>query len=363
MNDTCKNWVVVVVMAVLCFGLSAWCILKPADAYSQTERRPLAQFPDSQEDFSSEFESYSADQFPLRERFRKLYAAFRFYGLGQLDVNDIYLAEDYAAKLEYPLNTDSVDWALSRFQKIADLYLTGQSAYVAVVPDKGYFLAEKHSYPAMDYEALFEAVREGTESFATYLDLPQQLSLDQYYRTDTHWRQETLADTAAWLGQQMGVTVKQDYTKQELDQPFYGVYYGQAALPMEPDTLCYLTNDTLNQLQAVSYDTGKPESIPLYDMEKAHGKDGYELFLSGPLSLITITNPSAANSRELIVFRDSFGSSIAPLLASGYRKVTLVDIRYLAPSMVGRFVDFENADILFLYSTLVLNNSEGQLLP
>ena len=81
------------------------------------------------------------------------------------------------------------------------------------------------------------------------------------------------------------------------------------------------------------------------------------MFLSGSLSLITIENPNATTDKELVIFRDSFGSSIAPLLVEGYAKVTLVDIRYIASDLVGRFVDFENQDVLFLYSTLVLNNS------
>ena len=92
-------------------------------------------------------------------------------------------------------------------------------------------------------------------------------------------------------------------------------------------------------------------------MEKAYGKDPYEMFLSGSLSLITIENPNATTDKELVIFRDSFGSSIAPLLVEGYAKITLVDIRYITSDLVGRFIDFENQDVLFLYSTLVLNNS------
>jgi len=45
------------------------------------------------------------------------------------------------------------------------------------------------------------------------------------------------------------------------------------------------------------------------------------------------------------------------LLAQSYAKVTAVDIRYMMPAMVGNFVDFTDADVLFLYSSTVLNNS------
>ena len=37
--------------------------------------------------------------------------------------------------------------------------------------------------------------------------------------------------------------------------------------------------------------------------------------------------------------------------------MTLVDTRYIAPALLGDYVDFTNCDVLFLYSTLVLNES------
>ena len=92
-------------------------------------------------------------------------------------------------------------------------------------------------------------------------------------------------------------------------------------------------------------------------MKKAEGKDPYEMFLSGTAPLITIENPSANVSKELVLFRDSFGSSLAPLMAEGYKKITVVDIRYIQSAFIGNFVDFEGADVLFLYSTTLLNNS------
>jgi len=46
-----------------------------------------------------------------------------------------------------------------------------------------------------------------------------------------------------------------------------------------------------------------------------------------------------------------------PLLSRGYKTVTVVDIRYLSSAMLSRFMDFRGKDVLFLYSTLVLNSS------
>ena len=93
-------------------------------------------------------------------------------------------------------------------------------------------------------------------------------------------------------------------------------------------------------------------------MKKANGKDPYEMYLSGPVSLITIENQDTTSDKELIIFRDSFASSITPLLIEAYSKITLVDIRYLRSDFLDKFIDFNHQDILFLYSSLVLNNSE-----
>ena len=58
---------------------------------------------------------------------------------------------------------------------------------------------------------------------------------------------------------------------------------------------------------------------------------------------------------------DSFGSAISPLFLEGYSKITLIDLRYVASQLLPEFVTFhENQDVLFLYSTSLLNS--GMLL-
>jgi hypothetical protein len=103
---------------------------------------------------------------------------------------------------------------------------------------------------------------------------------------------------------------------------------------------------------------GDPELL-VYDMEKGRGKDPYELFLSGNQAMVRITNPANTEGKRLIIFRDSFGSSITPLPAQGYSEVLLLDLRYVSSAFVGKLANFRNADVLFMYSTLLLNNSTG----
>ena len=363
MNQKLKNLVTVTLLASFLFGFGVWAAVKPADTVSLSERRRLAQLPAVSTStvlsgkFMSDFESYMLDQFPQREEWRTLKALTGRYVFHQLDSNGVYLVDGYAARLDRPLNEASLAHAAERFRYLYDSYLAegGSKVYLSIIPDKSYFLAQANGYPAPDYDALAERLREQTE-FASYIDLYGQLSIEDYYRTDSHWRQERLPSVAAYLAQQMGVTLTGEYTENLLDRPYYGVYCGYAALPMEPDELRYLTSEALADCTVYNYETGKAGTV--YDMEKGGGNDPYELFLSGSVSLLTIENPNAETDRELIVFRDSFGSSLAPLLAEGYAKITLADIRYLPAAQLGKLLDFHGQDVLLLYSAAVLNNSE-----
>lgn len=344
--------------------LTAFAWFSPGKDISDTERRALAQFPELSiktllsGDFMGKFESYTLDQFPLRDTFRQIKALFHYNIYQQKDNNDIYIADGYAAKLEPALHSDSLSHAMERFNWLHQKYLKdkGGKLFCALVPDKSYYLAEENGYLAMDYDALFQSVEEAMP-WATHIDLTDTLDITDYYYTDHHWRQEQLLPTAQKLCEAMGVTAPraEDFTKTRVDRDFYGVYYGQAALPLPPEALYILESDLLKDCKV--YDFESAGYAEVYDMTKLTSKDLYDVFLSGPRSLLRIENPNAETDKELIVFRDSFGSALVPLLVQDYKTVTLVDIRYIQSQMLERFLTFEDQDVLFLYSTLVLNNA------
>ena len=395
-------------VAVIFTVLTLFCWLKPADTFSSTERRPLVQFPEvtlqsvGNGTFMSKFEDYTVDQFPLRDGFRSIKAFVHKYVFGQSDNHNIYLADGYVSKMEYPLSEKAMERVKNKLDSIYQTYLsdTDVNIYYSLIPDKNYFLAEKNGYLAIDYEKLYQQMAQNL-SYMTYIDITDLLTIEDFYYTDTHWKQESILDVAKQLANEMGVTLEAEYEKVTLDTPFYGVYYGQLGLPIEPDAISYLRNPLFttelddknsamqNEMTIVDsdgssiesetiitdfesplyssnledeikplmvYDHQNQKEIPVYNMELAEGRDPYEMFLSGSLSVITIENPNVTTEKELVMFRDSFSSSLAPLLAEGYAKITLLDIRYLNQNMIGKFVTFDNQDVLFLYSTSVVNN-------
>lgn len=356
-----KHMIYTCVFAVLFFGLTLFCWLKPSDAFSATERRPLDQFPTlsvntlTNGSFMSKFEEYTLDQFPMRDEFRSIKAVVSKYVLGQKDNNGIYIADGYISELDYPMNEKALQKAVKKFNSIYEMYMkdTDVKLYYSLIPDKNYFLAEQNEYPSMDYDALLQYMKHGLSDMQ-YIDIFPLLSIEDYYFTDTHWKQENIIHVADALVNAMGTELDAQYTTQTLDNPFYGVYYGQLGLPVDADVITYLTNDTLEN--CIVYDHQNGKEMSMYDMDKAMGRDPYEMFLGGSLAIITIDNPNATTDKELVIFRDSFGSSIAPLLVDGYAKITLLDARYLHQNMIGKFVTFDNQDVLFLHSTSVVNN-------
>lgn len=347
---------VLLAVLILAGGLA---MILGSQAVSLSERRPLAQWPSLtgskvlNGSFMSEAEKAAADQFPMRDSFRAMKAGFLYYCLGQLDNNDLFKKEGHIFKLEYPVRESSVQKAAQRFLSVYETYLKdgGSQCYYSVVPDKNRYL-DSSLYPAMDYEKMAEIL--GSTGFQ-YVELYSHLSLEQYYLTDPHWRQETVVPVANVLLEAMGAENCEGLT-QESAGTFHGSYAGQYALPVQEEPLNYLSGGYLAECKAYDLITG--EEIPIYDLEGAKGQDPYDLFLGGAAPLQVIENPNAPADKELILFRDSFGSSMAPLLAGSYRSVTLVDLRYIPSQQLGNYLDFHGQDVLFLYSTLVLNHGE-----
>lgn len=375
MKENGTNKLLITCVGLLLAAFCIWCLFKPSDTISASERRKLQEKPSLTIEkvmsgkYMKEFEEYASDQFPMRDTFRSIKVWFAKKVLRQTDQNGVYFEDGHLSKLEYPFDEESVLNAASQFEGIYRIYLkdANTQVYLSLVPDKNYYLAGQNHYPSMDYDMLLQTMQDNTSDFQ-YVDVVPYLELADYYFTDPHWRQEKIQDLAEYLAKEMAqddnamgiasgeITYAENhYAKKTLEDPFYGVYAGQYGLKIPGEDMIYLDSEILQGCSVFDYESNK--EISVYDMAKAKGLDSYELFLSGSKSLLRIDNPKGPEGKRLILFRDSFGSSIAPLLVPYYEEIVLIDIRYIQANLLGKFVDFQDADVLFLYSTLVLNNS------
>ena len=359
-----KSKISVIVIAAFVTIVALANIILPDGSYSLTERRRLAQFPSLSVSnvlsgsFMSEYETYSQDQFIFREQLRSLKAILNYKVFGRLENHGIYIQDGHAAKLEYEINLGSTSYAAKRFEYVYNTFIKdgNNKVYLSVIPDKTYYMGGG-KYPVLDADAIAKDIA-GKMPYAEYIDIKDMLRLDSYYKTDPHWRQEEIGSVAQYILREMRDFkgfYNGDAVGKSLDVEYRGVYAGQAAYPMDSETIYYLSSDTIDNARVFNYETNKETGV--YNFEKADGRDPYEFFLSGSISLLKITNPKSNTGRKLVMFRDSFGSSLAPLFIEAYDEITLVDIRYIQPETLGRFIEIKDSDVLFIYSSSVMNNS------
>lgn len=371
MTEAIKNKIVTITFLLVIFAIFIINVVKTPTEVSESERRKLAQFPQitwekvENTKFMEEFATYTLDQFVARDTFRKIKAQFLFGVLKQKENNGIYIADGQVAKLITALNEGELTQTTKNFNKLYEQYLMRMNVYYAIIPDKNYFIAEANGYPHIDYDKFRQIVANNIHSSIKPIEIFSNLSVDDYYTTDIHWRQEKIIDVANEIMKNMNGNAeitKANWQENE-KHPFYGSYYGQSALPLPAEKLYYLTNDDMDDMtvKILNESTMQWEEKEMYNIPSFSGIDPYDIYLSGAKALITIENPNSVTDKELIVFRDSFGSSIAPLFTTQYRKVTLVDLRYIASPLLSNLVEFNRGqDVLFLYSTEVLN--QGSIL-
>lgn len=337
--------------------------LLPDQSISQTERRPLAEFPSwtiksfLDKSYMTALENALLDHFPARDIFRTVKAEAETSLLGKQDANGYYRTSEGIFQIQNNYSRKHIRHAAKAFETIAQEYFPESDCYYAVIPDKSFYRKE-NTYPSLDQEDIQSILKENMPSI-TPICLEDRLSIEDYYRTDLHWRQECLPDVADFLLASMGITGngKQFELKDATDN-FYGAYAAASAFRTEPDTIRYYEDSRIASMQV--YDYEKKEYVSVYAPERLGETDDYDFFLWGARALLIIENAQSETDRKLLIFRDSFAGSLAPLLAESYKTTTLVDLRYVSVSHAMELLsDTSYEDVLFLYSADSLNNSDS----
>jgi len=360
-NSGLRLKLIVAVFIVIVGGLFTLNLILPKAEILYSERRMPAKLPalSARTVFSGEYmnklDSYTADNFPFRDSFRTISSAMVFHLFRQTDKNGLYMDKNGAGRFEQT-NPESITKIAEKILTIADM-MNGVSIYYAYIPDKSIYSDKK--LPGFDPSLVEQMMIEapGMEDF-TFIGLTDVLDADSYYRTDLHWNQVKIGGVTERLGASMGFDVDLSGYAEEYAGEFRGGYSGQIALPIGTDSLFYLSHPSLKAMY-LNERTMALEEGPVYDWEKISGLDAYDFFLSGVQPLIVIENNDSVSDKELYLFRDSFSSSLAPLLAGAYSRVILIDLRYIDMRTLSRLVEFHpGSDALFLYSTQILNNPD-----
>ncbi len=164
---------------VCLIGLMVIWSVDPEETVSRSERRRLAKRPELtwgsivDKSFMDDTEEYLLDHFPFRDGLRRIKAYFAYDVLRQKENNDIYVVDNHASKLEYPLNEASVKRLSAKMVGLWQQYFPEQKVWYAIVPDKNYFLAEKNGYTFIHpFDDLAVATGQGTIAMEIFKELP-----------------------------------------------------------------------------------------------------------------------------------------------------------------------------------------------
>jgi len=350
-----KNKIITITFLIYITTFAILGIILKDKEISTSERRKLETFPKFtlNSEYVTKIDKYLLDHFPSRDNFRSIKAKYNYNILNKLDNNNIYLLNNSIYKSNYPTNKKSISNFINNINKTKNNLTKENNTYIMIIPDKNYYLDSEY-FLHIDYDYIYNEINKLN---INTIDIRNILSLEDYYQTDTHWRQENLDKVVETMNKTMNFNYQKINYQENIYNNFYGVYYGESAINRKPEELTYLTNSNLSNLTVNYLENKKLKSI--YNLDKLTSLDSYEVYLDGASSFIEIYNNNSLSDKELVIFRDSFASSITPLLTPYYKKITLIDNRYINSNNYLNIIEFTNQDILFMYSTLIINNSSS----
>ncbi|MBQ7545434.1 MAG: hypothetical protein IJT41_00515 [Clostridia bacterium] len=361
------------IFCALLFVLSALLFL-PDKTFSEAEKRVLASPPALRVEtlangkFESRLETYIQDQMAFRNFWVGLCAYFNA-AAGQNGTDGVYAGSDgwligTPAK-ENPRNLGSNLRTLNGFAEKVQ-----KPAYLLIVPQTGYVLEEKLPRRHTPYtdDAVFAAAAENAPKLSL-VDLREtfrkaQSNTQIYYKTDHHWTSAgALLAANAFLQSAGRPTLSAgDFTIESVPG-FYGTTYSRAALwRKQPDTM-QLWSIPGAKLSVEVTDLGgnTVQQNSVFFREHLEKYDRYPVYLAGNHSLTHIVNESAPDGSLLLV-KDSFGNTLATLLAAAYREIWMVDLRYYRTEAVSDLITQHGIDTLLVnYSTDDLMNDANIL--
>lgn len=355
-----KNKILSISFIIIIFSLSIISIILPDKDISETERRYLMHFPTLNiktifnGDFFEEFNTYTVEQFPFREIFIKIKGLATNKLFLKKEENGVFIKNGNFFEISSSINDKSIDYFLELVTKIKNNF-SSENIYYSIIPDKNYYTKEE--IPKINYNELVETINQNLQDI-TYINIFNKLSLDSYYKTDIHWKQEKIGEVVKTIALHMNnESVNIKYNKLTYDN-FYGALYGKIPNNEKPDTITYLIDE--NTINTKVFDYEKNQYYKVYEEQNLKNIDSYDIFLGGAKALLIMENKNSKTDKELVIFRDSFSSSLAPLLLPYYKKITLVDLRYINSDYIinNNLIDFNNnQDILFIYGISIINNS------
>lgn len=337
-------------------------VLTPDKPFSEAENRVLEQRPPFSPhallsgSFSSDYESYTSDQFAFRDGWVGAKTdADR--ALGKKDSNGVYLGKDGYLIQQYtsPSAADLEDRV--RAIEAFDSATPELRKYVLLAPTAAALLRDKlPAYaPVGDERADLERFRRLLPQDIRFVDAYPALDAEReqplFYKTDHHWTTKGAYYAYRELCKQMGLLPQAEQTfdiRQATDR-FYGSLYSKSGFRHpEPDRIDLYLPKKESKIEVTYVDEGRTTNS-LYEPDNLRKKDKYTVFLDGNHPLIRIAADGPAD-KKLLVVKDSYANSLTPFLTKHFGEIDVVDLRYYDESLIKLVHERQIGDMLILYN-------------
>ena len=334
-------------------------LVVPDGEFSSVENRYLEGFPVlsvesvTSGEFMTEFETYTTDQFPVRD----LWVSMKAWSerlTGKQENNGVYLADENTLinHLDEP-DVDALDKAAGYLNKLG--IKSEVPVYFGLIPTAAEVWRDRlpNGAPTADELAAIARVYDqldGVDTLDMYNTLAEHGDEGLFYRTDHHWTTLGAYYGYTAIVEAMGMTPVslEAYTAETVSDAFYGTSFSTSGVRwLQPDTIERYVPDV--GLTVTSYATGMPEESELYHPDFLEKKDKYGYFLGGnqPLCIIETEHTDAPS---VLIVRDSYSDSMAPFLTEHFSEIHLLDLRYYNMG-VSTYIEQNDIDnVVVLYS-------------
>lgn len=379
-----KIMVVLFAVFMVCMPILTLVFLSPEPKpFSENENRYLKEFPTynfenyKNEKFMEDFDIWISDRFFGRESWIVLKNSFDKL-MGKTENNGVFITNDMMMQkwdeydeTVYERNLKSINGFVERHQEIPTYFMlvpNAQEIYKENVP----------KYAAVGNQKEFiENFYSSLENIAGTIDAYSALSANKdsyiYYRTDHHWTSygAYLAYSAAGESLSYQSIPIENFSIEHASNEFKGTLFSKTLdSSVTLDTMDYYTLKENEPSVTVSvyadYDVETGEITydnydSMYFREFLNVKDKYSSFLGQNSPIVTVVNESAKSDRSLLIIKDSYAHSAVPFFSKEYKKVTMLDLRYIHMDFqeMVKLTDYDQ--LLFLYNVITFSEDESNI--
>lgn len=366
-------------------------IIVPDKGFSEEENRVLQENPDfslssyMEGRYEKKLETYTNDQFLLRNTFIKIKAAADITS-GKLESNGVYKGRDnyLIEDLTVP-KKETMDNTLAAMKKFKKRY--GRlDMYFLLAPNAGNILedklptfvqlADQNKYmdrffkdiKAIGYKPIDtrKALSKAAAAPKGY-GLRKQEDTQIYYRTDHHWTTDGAFIAYKEASKKMKLKDNVSYQRYIVKNDFRGTLASKSGFVNgENDSITlYMPKDNEHDFNnsVIYYTDTKEKTTEFYKLDNLNTKDAYTVFGGSNHPIYTIKTP-VKSERRLLLVKDSYANSFIPFLSQNYREIVVVDPRYFFDNINDIISTEDITEVLFLYNanTFFADNSLQMML-